>query len=469
MAKTLIVLLTAVVVLVFLIVKLNIHPVLAIFIGGIIAGIGFGYGVGGTITTFTEGFGATLGGIGCTIIFGSIIAQGIRDTGAIKSMVNFFIKLFKGKCMELSTALASYIMSIPVFGDITQVLTAPIASMIAKRDKKSMSTMAGFSILGSALTHALVPPTPGILAVSILLGADLGMVIAWGIVVTLIAFLVTWITCRKWVAKEQIEPREDYVRGIEEVDNSDYSNLLIIEEGLPGVLVSASPILVPVILIAASSFANMILHEGNVARTVMNAIGDKNIALFIGVIITFLIGAAKRTNVIKNYQECTGSNEDSIFKIMLNNWVGDALQVALLPLIITAMGGGFSAIIKSYPGMEALGDAIVKTSVPSMLIPAMIGMVMMIAVGSRTTAGMTAAAICVPMVSQLGLSAPAIAILIGCGTMIGSHVSDSGFWVGTSLFNLNTTQGLKYITVLGSISGVIAFITTAGFIGAGLL
>lgn len=119
--------------------------------------------------------------------------------------------------------------------------------------------------------------------------------------------------------------------------------------------------------------------------------------------------------------------------------------------------------------MEALGDAIVKTSVPSMLIPAMIGMVIMIAVGSRTTAGMTAAAICVPMVSQLGLSAPAIAILIGCGTMIGSHVSDSGFWVGTSLFNLNTTQGLKYITVLGSISGIIAFITTAGFIGVGLL
>ena len=93
---------------------------------------------------------------------------------------------------------------------------------------------------------------------------------------------------------------------------------------------------------------------------------------------------------------------------------------------------------------------------------------MMIAVGSRTTAGMTAAAICLPMMSTLGLSPVAVAVLIGAGTMIGSHVSDSGFWVETSLFNLTTNQGLKYITVLGSVCGLIAFIFAALFIAMGL-
>ena len=42
-----------------------------------------------------------------------------------------------------------------------------------------MGKMAAFTQTGLNLTHAMVPPTPGILAVSILLGADLGLVIGW--------------------------------------------------------------------------------------------------------------------------------------------------------------------------------------------------------------------------------------------------------------------------------------------------
>lgn len=469
MGRFLIFMLIAVLVLVFLIVKLNVHPVLALFIGGMTAGLGFGYGMTDTITTYTSGFGSTLGSIGCTIIFGSVIAQGIRDTGSVKTMVNFFIRMFRGKCLELATAMAAFVMSIPVFGDITQVLVAPIAATIAKRDRKSMSTMAGFTMLGCSLTHAIVPPTPGILAVAVLLEADLGMVIIWGVVISLIAFFATWLSCRKWVEKESIAPRPDYVIGVEEVDNTDYNNLLIQESGLPNILTAAAPILIPVLMIAASSFANMVLPEGDGARLFLGAIGERNVALFIGVAITFLIGYVKRDKVLANYNVYTGKNESSILKIMSNNWVMEALQVALLPLIITAMGGGFSAIIKAYPNISELGNVITGVNFPGMLVPFLIGAIMMVAVGSRTTAGMTAAAVCAPMVAQLGITPVAAAVLVGCGTMLGSHVSDSGFWVGTSLFNLNTKQGLKYMTLLGSICGVFALIAAAVFIMTGIM
>lgn len=274
-SQFLLVMLLAVVILVVLIIKFNVHPVMALFISGMFTGIGFGYAVDKTINLFVEGFGNTLGSIGCVIIFGSIIAQGVRDSNSVKSMVNFFIPLFRGKCLELSTALAAYIMSIPVFGDITQVLVAPIASTIAKRDKKSMSTMAGFTMLGCSLTHAIVPPTPGILAVAVMLSADLGMVIVWGIVISFIAFMLTWFFCKGIVAKEYIPPRADYVVGMEEVDNTDYRNLLIKDEALPPVLVAAAPILIPVILIAAASFANMYLAEGTFMHTFWNTITIK--------------------------------------------------------------------------------------------------------------------------------------------------------------------------------------------------
>ncbi|MGE4485412.1 MAG: GntP family permease [Oscillospiraceae bacterium] len=467
MTQFVLVIVIAVAILIYMIVKLNIHPVLALFVGGTLAGIGLGYTVSDALTTFTGGFGSTLGNIGCTIIFGSIIAQGIRDSGSAKSMVNFFIKLFKGKSLELSTGLASFIMSIPVFGDITGVLMAPIASVIAKRNKKSMSTMGAFTLLGSSLTHSIVPPTPGILAVALLLGADLGMVIFWGIVVCLIAYIVTWLLLKGWVAKEDIKPRDDYVIGVEEVDNKDYRNLLIKEKNLPGVLVSVSPILVPVILIALASFADMNLAEGSTGRVLLDTLGNRNLALFIGVIITYLVGAGHRESVVENFRKNSGKSEKSLLKIMTGSWVIEALEIALLPLMITAMGGGFSAIIKAYPDISKLGDAIASVNFPALLVPFILGAGMMIAVGSRTTAGMTAAALCAPILPALGLSPVFCTLLIGSGTMVGSHVSDSGFWIGTSLFNLNTTQGLKYITVLGSVCGVfcLAVTTVLGVVG----
>ena len=214
MTQFVLAIIVSIAVLVFLIVKLNVHPVISLFVGGMLCGSILGNSPLTTITTIANGFGSTLGSIGMTIIFGSIIACSIRDSGAAKSMVNFFIKLFRGKNMELAPSLTAFIMSIPVFGDITMVLTATIASMLSKRKHISMSTMASFTGLGLFLTHALVPPTPGILAIAIMFEADLGLTIMWGIVVSLFGFFIPYFLMRKWTEKEWIEPNPEFVRGM---------------------------------------------------------------------------------------------------------------------------------------------------------------------------------------------------------------------------------------------------------------
>ena len=462
-------LLVVIVVLIFMIVKFKIHPVISLFVCGVLAGVIYGFGLEETVTLVADGFGSTMGSIGCTIIFGSIIACGIRDSDAVKSMVNFFIKLFKGKYPELMTAVPGFIMSIPVFGDVTMVLLAPIMSMLAKRNKKSMSSMVAFTGLATDLTHSIVPPTPGILAVTILLGADLGMTILWGIGISLIGFIITYFVLRKWVEKEYIAPRDVYTAGIEECDSDDYHDLLINEPGLPSVLAACSPILVPVILIGGASFADMYLAEGNIIRTIFSVLGNRNMALFIGVVITFVIGVLYKDHVISNYQNRTGDTKASISEIIMNKWVGDALNIALTPLMVTAMGGGFSAVIKNYPNIEELGTLISGTGLPTILIPFLIGSVMLIAVGSRTTAGMTAAAVVQPMLTTLNLSPLAAVLFIGAGTMIGSHVNDSGFWVTTQMFALDTKQGLKYKSLVGAFCGVVIFIILAAVNTIGLL
>ena len=93
----------------------------------------------------------------------------------------------------------------------------------------------------------------------------------------------------------------------------------------------------------------------------------------------------------------------------------------------------------------------------------------MAAVGSRTTSGMTAAAICAPMMGQLGLSPVATFLLCGAGTMCFSHINDSGFWIYVSFFDMNVKQVFKYCTILGTIAGIVLLILISACVFAGLI
>ncbi|MDD3346529.1 hypothetical protein [Oscillibacter sp.] len=469
MTQFILAIIISVAVLVFLIVKMNVHPVISLFIGGVLAGSILGMPLVDTVGTIASGFGSTLGSIGMTIIFGSIIACSIRDSGAAKSMVNFFIKLFRGKNLELSTGMAAYIMSIPVFGDVTMVLISPLCAIIGKRQHKPMGLMASMTILPLNLTHSMVPPTPGILAVSVLLGADLGLVILWGIICSLIAYLLTWVLMKGWAAKDFYPPKPEYVEGIEEVSSSDYHDLLIKEEGLPSVLAAMSPILLPVILIALASFADMTMAEGSTARVILDTIGNRNIAMFLGVVCGWLLAATHKEKALASFNRTTGKKETNLFQMMFNGWVGEALEVALIPLIVTGFGGGFATIIKGAEAAGQLGDVVAATGFPGMLVPFVIGAAMECAVGSRTTAGMTAAGLCLPMLGSLGISPVACAVMIGAGTMIVSHVNDSGWWVSMSMFNMDAPRTFKYNTLVGGVAGLIAGVAGCIFIVAGLM
>lgn len=469
MTQFVLAILISIAVLIFMIVKLNIHPVISLFVGSMIAGSILGNNPVTTITAIANGFGSTLGSIGMTIIFGSIIACSIRDSGAAKSMVNFFIKLFRGKNLELSTGMAAYIMSIPVFGDVTMVLISPLCAIISKRQNKPMGQMAAFTILALNLTHSMVPPTPGILAVAVLLGADLGLVILWGIVCSFIAYIITWILMRKWAGKDYYPPKPEFVEGVEEVKSNDYHDLLIKEENLPNVLFAMSPILVPVILIALASFADMTMAEDAMARVVLDTLGNRNIAMFLGMVFGWLLAVTHKEKALANYNQTSGKNEKSLFTMMFNGWVGEALEVALVPLIVTGFGGGFAQIIKDAPAAGELGDVVAASGFPGLLVPFVIGAVMECAVGSRTTAGMTAAGLCLPMLDSLGISAVACAVMIGAGTMIVSHVNDSGWWVSQSMLNMDMTRTFKYNTLVGGVAGVIAGIVGAIFITVGVM
>ncbi len=469
----LVILAVAIVILMLLIMKAKMHPVLALFLTAMGLGVCLGNSIVETVNIINASFGGTLKGIGITIILGSILAMGIQDTGAATAIANFFIRLFRGKNLELAPSLTAFIVSIPVFGDITMVLTAPIASVLSLRKKLSMSSMASFTGLGLFLTHGLVPPTPGILAIAIMYGADLGLTIFWGIIISIIAFFGTWLLMRGWVAKEWIEPREDFVAGYETAKSDRTEDLLIQENNLPNAFLALLPIMIPVVLITMASFAKLYFAEGSAALTFFTTIGDRVMALLIGVIFTIVLGFIKSDKVLAHHDKICKLEgkfiEKSVPDLIFNSWVGRGLVVALLPLLITAMGGAMGGILKAAPVIKELGNLVTASPILPILVPYLAAVILMTAVGSMTTAGLTAAAIILPMVDSLGLSPVAAVLSIGCGTMMINHLNNSGFWIMSQFFNLNTKQGLKYVTLPCAVASVISIIALEIFVALGMI
>ncbi len=459
-----IMLVIAVALLTIMTLKLKIHPVMALFITATFCGLASGKGIVGTFSTITSYFGSTLGSIGVMIIFGAMIAAGIADTGAATSMVNFFIRLFRGKHLELAPSLTGFIMSIPVFGDIAIILNAPISAILAKRKNMSMTQVAPFVNLGLTLTHGLVPPTPGILAVSVLLGADIGTVILWGLVCSIISFAVCYVVLRPLYSKcEYIEPLASYTEGIEPVkEDCSVEELLIKEENTPSAFASFIPLLLPAILIAIGSIGKLFSEAGTPIYNFFDIIGNTVLALFIGILaIGFLVFKRRDKVVAKANADgngCELTNKSSWFEIVMNNWTGRALIISISALIITAMGGAMGGILRENEAITTIGNAIAATNFPGILVPFLIAAIMMAVCGSMTTASMTAAALMVDLVPLLGLTPVAAALAIGAGSMVGWHVNNSGFWIFTSLYGFNTVQGLKYFTTTNALGGIVAFL-----------
>lgn len=460
----LILLVLSIALLMVLIMKVKLHPTFSLFTTALVMGLVMGifepegFSFTEVLTMITSGFGSTLGSMGIPIMLGAILAMGVQDTGAAKSIANFFIKLFRGKNLELAPALTAYIVSIPVFGDITTILTSNIANVLSKRKHISMGKMAAFTQTGLNLTHAMVPPTPGILAVSVLLGADLGLVIGWGILISIIAFILTWLLLRKWTDKEWIEPLPEVVAEIEETSSNDVKDILIPGDDVPGTFPAFLTILIPVVLIAGSSFINMAVAEDAPIRTWTAIFGDKVVALSLGVIYTMFLALFHKFAVRKSNQDATGKDPVNFREVILDSWIARGLSVALPALLITGMGGAFATVIKAAPAINDLAGLIENSGVPGLLIPFLIGAIMFTAVGSMTTGGMTAAGVVGPMMGILGLSPVSTVLAIGAGTMIFNHVNNSGFWVISKFFNLDLKQGLKYITVPDFVAGVLCFI-----------
>lgn len=424
----------------------------AILLAVLSEGITFSESIG----MVTAGFGGTMTSIGIVIGFGCIMGIFLEKSGAAKRMALTILKLVGVKRADVVLGLTGFVVSIPVFCDSGFVILSSLAKEFSRLTKKSMVGLGGILGMGLYITHFLVPPTPGPLAVVSTfqqegLAVDLGMFIIFGLLLSVPVFIFSVFLFRwfgnkypDFVVPYEID-RSKYtdaqlavldkidakIKAGKELENSDFEELLSTEK-LPGAGISFTILLLPVVLILANTVVGQTALAGTVIGQVVTFLGNPVIALFVALCLGAFVLARDLDN-----KTVVG---------MMN----DALKDAGPIVMITAAGGALGAVVKATGAAQIMADGIVAVGIPGVLVPLLIGTIMRFPQGSGTTAMITGSAIVAPMVATLGIN-PYIAGLAICMTsMCPSFLNDSYFHVVTNFSGMDIKTSLKTWTI-GSI------------------
>ena len=435
----LILLLLAVVFIIIATTKLNLHPFLALLIAA------FGYGILSgkmsleqIVEAVNAGFGGTIGYIGIVILAGAVIGTFLEKSGGAYKLAESTLKLVGSKNVPLAMGIIGYIVSIPVFCDSAFVILCPLAKALSGKVKISLAASAIALSLGLYATHTMVPPTPGPVAAAGILGADLGLVILWGALVSIVALGAGWLFAIKFAAKIYISPEGE----------SSEQDLRELTAEAPSALKSVVPIFLPIVLIIARSIGDFPSHpfgQGDVAA-VIGFLGQPVVALLVGVFFALLLPKKLTTEMLS-----------------ASGWVGQAVVAAATIIIITGCGGAFGKVLQNSGIADVVKGYLGESAGLSIWLPFIIAAALKTAQGSSTVAIITTAGIVAPLLGTLGLESPtarALAVVaIGAGAMVVSHANDSYFWVVTGLSKMSVKQGYKLQTLGTLIEGCAAAVT----------
>ncbi|MDW8309811.1 MAG: GntP family permease, partial [Verrucomicrobiales bacterium] len=387
-------------------------------------------------------FGRAVGNIGIVIALASIIGVCLLESGAAERIVRGMLAWFGAGRAAWALLASGFLLSIPVFFDTVFLLLLPIARALALRTGRDFMLYVMALAGGAAVTHSLVPPTPGPLLVADALGLETGEAILAGLMAGLplmfaVYGLARWFNVRVPVPlRASVASETEELRGLADREAA----------ALPPLGLAVLPILLPTALIALSSVGEMLGWETPVAslptateRTsaweIVLLLGNKNIALLLGAAVALWL---YRRGAKRGWAG-------------VNRKLGTALETAGVIILITAAGGAFGGMIRHSGVGEVLKDLVAAHGLNLVLLGWLVAAVVRVVQGSATVAMITGAALMRGVIGD-GAALPFhpayIYLAVGFGSMIFSWMNDSGFWLVSRMCGFTERETLKSWTLL---------------------
>lgn len=421
---TLIAIAAAVGILIILIAALRVQPFVAFIISAIAAALMLGMQLEQIPKSVERGIGDMLGPLSIIICLGAMFGKLIADSGAAERISQSLISLFGQRHIPMAMALTGFIVGIPLFYNVGFVLMVPLIFSVVYRSKLP-ALYAGIPMLaGLSISHGFLPPHPSPAALVNQFGADMGVTLIYGFLVGVPTLLIAGPLFALSLRKINVtlpplfKPTE------------------MSEAQLPGTFNSFACALLPVILIATAtglSYAELTPQ----ARSIVTFIGNPMIGLLLSLALgTYTLGVARGLQLTK-----------------LMQGFADAIKDIAGILLIVAGAGALKQVFVDGGVNNDLGALLANLPIHPLVLGWLVALVIRIALGSATVAGLTAAGIVAPLVQATGADPNWMVLAVGAGSLMCSHINDSGFWMCKEYFNLSLADTFRSWSMMETIVG----------------
>lgn len=434
---TLVYALLAVVALILLIARFKVHPFVALVVVSLAMGAAAGMSPGTLVKAFQDGVGATLGSIAVVVGLGTMLGKMMAESGGATRIATTLIGWFGERRVHWAIMVVAFIVGFPVFFQVGFVLLVPLVFTIARRTGTSLIKVGIPLVAGLSVVHGMVPPHPAAMLAVTALGADLGRTIFYALIVGLPTAALAGPIFAVWIAPRIALPATNPMAAQLEGDVAPV-------DSLPGFGLSLCTVLVPVALMLGATAADVALIQGSALRTVCDFLGNPIVALLLTLLFAFwALGVAR------------GMSGSRILAM-----VNECLAPTAAILLIIGAGGGFNRVLIESGVGKAIADVAIRAHVSPLILAWTVATLVRVATGSATVAMTTASGIMAPIAAATHASPELLVLATGAGSLMLSHVNDSGFWLIKEYFNMTVPQTLATWTTAETIIGVTGLLLT---------
>ncbi|MEC0302643.1 gluconate:H+ symporter [Terribacillus saccharophilus] len=429
--------------LLIMIMGLKLNTFVSLIIVSFIVALLLGMPMSEVVGSIESGLGGTLGHIALIFGMGAMLGRLIADAGGANRIATTLIDKFGEKRIQWAVLFASFIVGIALFLEVTIVLLIPIIFSIAKELKVSIVHLGLPMVTAALATHAFLPPHPGPTAVAAEYGANIGLMLIYGIIVAIPTVIIAGILYPK-LAKRMV-PTAWTRQGSESFGVAKTFK----EEEMPSFGISVFTALFPVILMAIGAAVDILQtsleFNDNMLIEIIRFVGNSSTAMVISLLVAIYTMGIRRNIPIKKLMDSCGSAINALGMLLLIIGGGGALKQVLID-------GGVGDYVASI---------FADTSMSPVFFAWMVAAILRICLGSGTVATLTTAGLVIPSLGTMpDVNLELVALATGAGSAIASHVNDAGFWMVKESLGMTLKEAFGTYTVLSTVVAVSGLVFT---------
>jgi Gnt-I system high-affinity gluconate transporter len=410
---------------------IKVSPFLALLIVSLLTGLALGMPFTIVTASIQNGVGSTLGSLALILCMGAMLGKILQVSGAAGQISNHLIKKFGKNNVQWAVLITGFLVGIPLFYNAGFVILVPIVFSIAKESGISILQIAIPMAASLSVTHGFLPPHPGPLGLASVFKADIGKTLLYGLIIAIPTVIIAGPLFSKLLKGIDAKPAAPFLDKKENRINE-----------MPSVFVSFLMALLPVLLIAVSALIKLFSKENNRLTEALIFLGDPVVALLLSVLTAgYLLGIQKRRTINEVMQ-----------------MFGDAVAGIAMIMMIVAAGGAFKQVLTDSGVGDEIAELAKKYQFSPLIAGWLIAAILRVTLGSATVAGLMAAGIVLPLLSGSHISPELMVLSVGAGSLMFSHVNDTGFWMFKEYFNLSLKQTFLSWSLMETIVSVMGLL-----------